>query len=69
MNYFLTSQKSMFRVRLDKNNLILGYISGRIRRSFIRILSGARVKTEVSPYESTNQGCIIYRLRNKDSND
>nr|YP_009581646.1 translational initiation factor 1 [Glaucidium palmatum]QBK49883.1 translational initiation factor 1 [Glaucidium palmatum] len=34
----------MFRVSLDNEDLILGYVSGRIRRSFIRILPGDRVK-------------------------
>nr|YP_010505810.1 translation initiation factor 1 [Chrysosplenium carnosum]UXE34612.1 translation initiation factor 1 [Chrysosplenium carnosum] len=58
----------MFRVRLDNEDLILGYVSGRIRRSFIRILPGDRVKMEVSRYDSI-RGRIIYRLRNKDSND
>ncbi|THU42994.1 hypothetical protein C4D60_Mb00t04420 [Musa balbisiana] len=58
----------MFRVRLDNKDVILGYVSGRIRRSFIRILPGDRVKIEVSCYDST-RGRIIYRLRNKDSND
>nr|YP_010489994.1 translation initiation factor 1 [Koenigia islandica]UWM11635.1 translation initiation factor 1 [Koenigia islandica] len=55
----------MFRVRLDNENLILGYVSGRIRRSFIRILLGDRVKIEVSRYASSS-GRIISRLRNKD---
>nr|YP_010617853.1 translation initiation factor 1 [Ruscus aculeatus]WAW82451.1 translation initiation factor 1 [Ruscus aculeatus] len=60
----------MFRVRLDLDNedLILGYISGRIQRSLIRILPGDRVKIEISRYDST-RGHIIYRLRNKDSSD
>nr|YP_009566428.1 translational initiation factor 1 [Neottia cordata]QBB10018.1 translational initiation factor 1 [Neottia cordata] len=58
----------MFRVRLDNEDLILGYISGRIRRSFIRILPGDRVKIEMSRYDST-RGRIIYRLRKKDLND
>nr|YP_009829111.1 translational initiation factor 1 [Danxiaorchis singchiana]QJC59629.1 translational initiation factor 1 [Danxiaorchis singchiana]QKV48089.1 translation initiation factor 1 [Danxiaorchis singchiana] len=58
----------MFRVRLDNEDLILGYISGRIRRVFIRILTGDRVKIEMSRYDST-RGRIIYRLRKKDSND
>nr|QKV47893.1 translation initiation factor 1 [Corallorhiza trifida] len=58
----------MFRVQLDNEDLILGYISGRIRRSFIRILTGDRVKIEMSRYDST-RGRIIYRLRKKDSND
>lgn len=55
----------MFRVRLDNEDLILGYVSGKIRRSFIRVLP---VKIEVSRYDST-RGRIIYRLRNKDSKD
>nr|UFR81954.1 translation initiation factor 1 [Morina chlorantha] len=60
----------MFRVRLDNENedLILGYISGKIRRGFIRILQGDRVKVEVSRYDST-KGRIIYRLDNQDSKD
>ena len=56
----------MFRVRLDNEDLILGYASGRIRRSFIRILPGDRVKIEVSRYDSS-KGRIIYRLPHKDS--
>nr|YP_010428417.1 translation initiation factor 1 [Dicranostigma leptopodum]USN94280.1 translation initiation factor 1 [Dicranostigma leptopodum] len=58
----------MFRVRLDNGDLILGYISGKIRRNFIRILPGDRVKIEVSRYDST-RGRIIDRLPNQDSND
>ncbi|KAJ6215312.1 hypothetical protein RDWZM_010630 [Blomia tropicalis] len=58
----------MFRVRLDNEDLIIGYVSGKIRRSFIRILPGDKVKIEVSRYDST-KGRIIYRLRNKDSKD
>nr|YP_009870831.1 translation initiation factor 1 [Rhus potaninii]QKS32020.1 translation initiation factor 1 [Rhus potaninii] len=48
-----------------------GYVSGRARHSFIRVLPGdstKRVKIEVSRYGS-NGGRIIYRLHNKDSND
>nr|QKD76382.1 translation initiation factor 1 [Santalum album] len=37
----------MFRVRLDNEDLIIGYVSVRIRRSFIRILPGDRVKMEI----------------------
>nr|YP_011003534.1 translational initiation factor 1 [Swertia marginata]WPS65838.1 translational initiation factor 1 [Swertia marginata] len=46
----------MFRIRLDIDDLILGYVSGKIRRSFIRILPGDRVKVEVSRY----RGRIIF---------
>ncbi|KAM3696791.1 hypothetical protein ACB098_06G066300 [Castanea mollissima] len=52
----------MFRVRLDNQDLILGYISGSIRKNFIRILPGDRVKVEVSRYDST-KGRITYRIR------
>nr|AWI70827.1 translation initiation factor 1 [Prestonia portobellensis] len=58
----------MFRVRLDNEDQILSYVSGKIRRSFIRILPGDRVKVEVNRYDST-KGRIIYRLHNKDSKD
>nr|QFS20363.1 translation initiation factor 1 [Saprosma merrillii] len=47
-----------FRVRLDTEDLILGSVSGKIRRSFLRILPGNRVKVEVSRYDST-RGPII----------
>ncbi|CAN6475750.1 unnamed protein product [Victoria cruziana] len=57
----------MLWVRLDNEDLVLGYVSGRIRRSFIRILPEDRVKIEVSRYDSTRER-IIYILRNKDSN-
>ncbi len=46
---------------------ILGYGSGRIQRSFIRIPTEDRVKIERSHYDST-KGHIVSRLRNKDSN-
>ncbi|KAF4386638.1 hypothetical protein CsatB_011730 [Cannabis sativa] len=52
----------MFRIKLDNEDMIIGYISGKIRKSFIRILPGDRVNVEVSRYDST-RGRIIYRLR------
>nr|YP_009512044.1 translational initiation factor 1 [Araucaria angustifolia]ATL59002.1 translational initiation factor 1 [Araucaria angustifolia]AXI97970.1 translational initiation factor 1 [Araucaria angustifolia] len=58
----------MFRIRLDNGCDILAYISGRIRQNSIRILPGDRVKVELSPYDLT-RGRIVYRLRNKSSND
>jgi translation initiation factor IF-1 len=56
----------MFRVRLENDTIILGYISGKIRSSSIRILMGDRVKIEISRYDSS-KGRIIYRLPHKDS--
>nr|YP_009747712.1 translational initiation factor 1 [Lecanorchis kiusiana]QII89392.1 translational initiation factor 1 [Lecanorchis kiusiana] len=53
----------MFRVKLDNKNIIIGYISGKIRRGFIRILPGDRVKIEISHYDLT-KGRLIYRLNN-----
>nr|YP_009113819.1 translation initiation factor 1 [Stangeria eriopus]YP_009158377.1 translation initiation factor 1 [Macrozamia mountperriensis]AFR45465.1 translation initiation factor 1 [Stangeria eriopus]AFS64374.1 translation initiation factor 1 [Macrozamia mountperriensis]BAR93412.1 translation initiation factor 1 [Stangeria eriopus]BAR93583.1 translation initiation factor 1 [Macrozamia mountperriensis] len=58
----------MFRVRLDNGCQVPTHISGRIRRNYVRILPGDRVKVELSPYDLT-KGRIIYRLRNKSSND
>ena len=55
----------MFRVLLDNKDLIIGYISGKIRKNFVRILPGDRVRVEVSRYDSS-RGRIIYRLRNRD---
>nr|QNV48554.1 translation initiation factor 1 [Sansevieria trifasciata var. laurentii] len=63
MNHFPT-----VRVLLDNEDLILSYISERIRRSLIPILPGNRVKIEISQYDSTRER-RIYRLRNKDSSD
>lgn len=54
----------MFRVRLDNQDVILGYISGKIRKNYVRILPGDRVKIEVSRYDSS-KGRIIYRLGKK----
>nr|YP_010381259.1 translation initiation factor 1 [Artabotrys pilosus]UDH59857.1 translation initiation factor 1 [Artabotrys pilosus] len=60
-------RNGMFRVCLDNEDedMIIGYISGKIRRSFIRILPGDRVLVEVGPYDST-RGRITYRLPKKD---
>nr|QFG71540.1 translation initiation factor 1 [Mammillaria solisioides] len=59
---------AMFHVRLDNENVILGYISGKIRRSSKRILLGDRVKIEVSPYDET-KGRIIYRFPRGDKSE
>nr|QFG71453.1 translation initiation factor 1 [Mammillaria pectinifera] len=59
---------AMFHVRLDNENVILGYISGKIRRSSKRILLGDRVKIEVSPYDAT-KGRIIYRFPRGDKSE
>lgn len=51
---------STFRVKLSNGHLILCHISGRIRKHYIRILTGDRVIVELSPYDLT-KGRIVYR--------
>ena len=42
---------TMFRVNLDAGHAILAYLSGKMRKNYIRILLGDRVKVELSPYD------------------
>ena len=51
---------STFRVKLDNEHVVLCHISGRIRKHYIRILTGDRVIVEFSPYDLT-KGRIVYR--------
>ena len=53
---------AMFRVKLENDHEILAHISGKIRKNFIRILPGDRVKVEMTPYDLTN-GRITFRLK------
>nr|YP_009695447.1 translational initiation factor 1 [Neocheiropteris palmatopedata]QEJ81735.1 translational initiation factor 1 [Neocheiropteris palmatopedata]QJQ36898.1 translational initiation factor 1 [Pyrrosia petiolosa]QVX31680.1 translational initiation factor 1 [Goniophlebium amoenum] len=59
---------AMSRVCLDNGCQVLTHISGKIQRSYIRILPGDRVRVELSPYDLT-KGCIIYRLRSRQTNN
>jgi translation initiation factor IF-1 len=49
-----------FRVKLENGQEILAYVSGKMRKFFIRILPGDKVTVEVSPYDMT-KGRIVYR--------
>lgn len=51
-----------FKVRLSNGHEVLSTISGKIRIHYIRILTGDRVKVELSPYDLT-QGRITYRYK------
>ena len=51
---------TQFRVRLDNGHEILAYLSGKMRKYYIRILLGDRVRVELSPYDLT-RGRIVYR--------
>ncbi|EFJ35099.1 hypothetical protein SELMODRAFT_79973, partial [Selaginella moellendorffii] len=53
---------AMFRVSLDNGCEVLAHVSGKIRKNFIRMLPGDRVKIELSPYD-LSKGRITYRLR------
>jgi translation initiation factor IF-1 len=53
---------TMFRIDLENGHRILGHISGRMRKHYIRILPGDRVTVELSPYDLT-RGRIVYRHR------
>jgi translation initiation factor IF-1 len=55
---------AMFKVCLDNGCQVLAHISGKIRKNYIRILLGDRVKVELSPYDLT-KGRITYRLRTR----
>jgi translation initiation factor IF-1 len=51
---------SMFRVKFPNGHVVLCHISGKIRKHYIRILTGDRVIVEFSPYDLT-KGRIVYR--------
>ncbi len=54
---------AQFRVKLeDTDSEILAYVSGKMRKHWIRILTGDRVRVEVSPYDLT-RARIVYRYR------
>lgn len=55
---------AMFRVDLDNGFNVLAHISGKIRRNYIKILPGDRVKVELTPYD-LSKGRITYRLRKR----
>ncbi|MFA4858742.1 MAG: translation initiation factor IF-1 [Candidatus Margulisiibacteriota bacterium] len=53
---------AIFKVKLETGQEILSHVSGKIRKNFIRILRGDKVKVELSPYDLT-RGRIIYRMK------
>lgn len=55
---------TMFRVKLDEGHEVLAYLSGKMRKYYIRILLGDRVKVEMSPYDLT-KGRITYRFKKR----
>jgi translation initiation factor IF-1 len=51
-----------FRVELENGHEILAYLSGKMRKFYIRVLEGDRVKVEMSPYD-LSRGRITYRYK------
>ncbi|MCS6773751.1 MAG: translation initiation factor IF-1 [Anaerolineae bacterium] len=53
---------TMFRVRLDNGHQVLATLCGKMRKSYVRVLLGDRVRVELSPYDLT-RGRISWRLK------
>ena len=53
---------TQFRVELENGHEVLAYLSGKMRKYYIRILLGDRVQVEMSPYDLT-RGRITYRYK------
>ena len=53
---------AMFRVKLDNDHTVLAHISGKMRKNYIRILTGDSVTVELTPYD-LSKGRIVYRGR------
>lgn len=58
-----TLPNTMFRVQLENGHVVMAHISGRMRKNYIRILTGDKVKVELTPYDLT-KGRIIFRDKN-----
>jgi translation initiation factor IF-1 len=57
-----TLPNTTFRVKLENGHVVMAHISGKMRKHYIRILTGDRVTVELTPYDLT-KGRIIYRDR------
>lgn len=57
-----TLPNTMFRVQLDNGHIVTAHISGKMRKNYIRILTGDRVTIQLTPYDLT-KGRITYRAR------
>ena len=55
-----TLPNTMFRVELDNGHVVTAHISGKMRKNYIRILTGDKVKVELTPYDLT-KGRITFR--------
>lgn len=61
-NIIDTLPNTMFKVKLENGHIITAHISGKMRKNYIRILTGDKVTVELTPYDLT-KGRIIFRSR------
>ena len=57
-----TLPNTMFRVQLDNGHIVIAHISGKMRKNYIRILTGDKVTVQITPYDLT-KGRITFRAR------
>jgi translation initiation factor IF-1 len=57
-----TLPNTTFRVKLENDHIVTAHISGKMRKNYIRILTGDKVKVELTPYD-LSKGRITYRAR------
>jgi len=57
-----TLPNTTFRVELDNGHVVTAHISGKMRKRFIRLVAGDKVKMEMSPYDK-DKARIVYRLK------
>ena len=57
-----TLPSTQFRVELENGHVVTAHISGKMRKNYIRILTGDKVTVEMTPYDLT-KGRIVYRAR------
>ena len=57
-----TLPNTTFKVKLENGHTVMAHISGKMRKNYIRILTGDKVRVEMTPYDLT-KGRITYRAR------
>lgn len=57
-----TLPNTMFKVELENGHIVMAHISGKMRKHYIRILTGDKVKVEITPYD-LSKGRITFRMK------
>ena len=57
-----TLPNTVFRVKLENGHIVTAHISGKVRKNYIRILTGDKVNVELTPYD-LSKGRIVFRSR------